>query len=184
MLRSHRLIALALVVAALAVLAACGDDDDDGGSASTDAAATEQADACAKDQLALRNAGQLTVGTDKPAFPPYFVDDDPTNGKGFESAVAYAIARELGFSETAARGSMSELSPAAQWPSRWRAKRPSSSTSAAAPQRMSGTSAGSARARPPARSTAAMFSCTASATTCSSKNAVASCRPSRRRPLP
>src|ERR671918_2994786 len=100
MLRSHRLIALALVVAALAVLAACGDDDDDGGSASTDAAATEQADACAKDQLALRNAGQLTVGTDKPAFPPYFVEDDPSNGKGFESAVAYAIARELGFQES------------------------------------------------------------------------------------
>ena len=39
------------------------------------------------------NSGQLTVGTDKPAFPPYFEDDDPTNGKGFESAVAYAVAR-------------------------------------------------------------------------------------------
>jgi polar amino acid transport system substrate-binding protein len=99
MLRSHRLIALALVVAAMAVLAACGDDDDDGdggGGASTSA---EQADACSKDQLALTNSGQLTVGTDKPAFPPYFVDDDPTNGKGFESAVAYAVADELGFAE-------------------------------------------------------------------------------------
>src|SRR5918992_5465398 len=98
MLRSHRLIALALVVAAMAVLAACGDDDDDdggnGGGASTSA---EQADACSKDQLPLTNSGQLTVGTDKPAFPPYFVDDDPTNGKGFESAVAYAVADELGF---------------------------------------------------------------------------------------
>jgi polar amino acid transport system substrate-binding protein len=100
MLRSHRLIALALVVAALAVLAACGDDDDDdGGGASTEPAATEQADACAKDQLALKNPGQLTIGTDKPAFPPYFVDDDPTNGKGFESAVAYAVADELGFTK-------------------------------------------------------------------------------------
>ena len=99
MLRSHRLIALALVVAALAVLAACGDDDDGEGGASTDAAATEQADACAKDQLALKNAGQLTVGTDKPAFPPYFVDDDPTTGKGFESAVAYAVADELDFTK-------------------------------------------------------------------------------------
>jgi polar amino acid transport system substrate-binding protein len=100
MLRSHRLIALALVVAAMAVLAACGsDDDDDGGGASTGAAETEQADACAKDQLAVKNAGQLTVGTDKPAFPPYFVDDDPTNGKGFESAVAYAVADELGFTK-------------------------------------------------------------------------------------
>jgi polar amino acid transport system substrate-binding protein len=92
--------ALALVVAALAVLAACGDDDDDGGGGgSTEAETTQQADACAKDQLALTNAGQLTVGTDKPAFPPYFVDDDPTNGKGFESAVAYAVADELGFTQ-------------------------------------------------------------------------------------
>jgi polar amino acid transport system substrate-binding protein len=100
MLRSHRLIVLALVVAALAVLVACGDDDDDdGGGGSTEAATTEQADPCAKDQLALKNAGQLTVGTDKPAFPPYFVDDDPTNGKGFESAVAYAVAGELGFTK-------------------------------------------------------------------------------------
>jgi polar amino acid transport system substrate-binding protein len=100
MVRSHRLIALALVVAALAVLVACGDDDDDdGGGGSTEAATTEQADACAPDQLAVKNAGQLTVGTDKPAFPPYFVDDDPTNGKGFESAVAYAVADELGFTK-------------------------------------------------------------------------------------
>jgi polar amino acid transport system substrate-binding protein len=100
MLRSHRLIALALVVAAMAVPAACGDDDDDdGGGGSTEASATEQAGSCAKDQLALKNPGQLTVGTDKPAFPPYFVDDDPTNGKGFESAVAYAVADELGFTE-------------------------------------------------------------------------------------
>jgi polar amino acid transport system substrate-binding protein len=100
MLRSYRLFALALVVAAMAVLVACGDDDDDGGGngggASTSA---EQADACSKGQLALKNDGQLTVGTDKPAFPPYFVDDDPTNGKGFESAVAYAVADELGFSQ-------------------------------------------------------------------------------------
>jgi polar amino acid transport system substrate-binding protein len=97
MLRSHRLIALALVVAAMAVLTACGsDDDDDGGGGSGGA---QQANACAKDQLELNNPGQLTVGTDKPAFPPYFVNDDPTNGKGFESAVAYAVATELGFSK-------------------------------------------------------------------------------------
>ena len=63
------------------------------------AAATPAADPCAKDQLALIHAGTLTVGTDNPAFPPYFEDDDPSNGKGFESAVAYAIADELGFDE-------------------------------------------------------------------------------------
>ena len=44
-----------------------------------------------------RRDGTLTVGTDKPAYPPYFEDDDPANGKGFESAVAYAIADKLGF---------------------------------------------------------------------------------------
>jgi polar amino acid transport system substrate-binding protein len=95
MLRSLRLIALALVLAALVALAACGDDDDDGGGGGASANAEQ---ACATDELALKQPGQLTVGTDKPAFPPYFVDDDPTNGKGFESAVAYAVAKELGFS--------------------------------------------------------------------------------------
>jgi polar amino acid transport system substrate-binding protein len=39
----------------------------------------------------------LTVGTDSPAYDPWFQNNDPTNGKGFESAVAYAVAKELGF---------------------------------------------------------------------------------------
>ena len=59
---------------------------------------TETPDECSKDNLALVNAGQLTIGTDSPAYPPYFVDDDPSNGQGFESAVAYAVAEGLGFS--------------------------------------------------------------------------------------
>jgi polar amino acid transport system substrate-binding protein len=41
----------------------------------------------------------LTVATDSPAYPPYFEDNKPSNGKGFESAVAYAIAAKLGFSK-------------------------------------------------------------------------------------
>jgi polar amino acid transport system substrate-binding protein len=90
------LLILALV-AALTVVA-CGDDDDEGGGGSS-TGSTAQADSCSKDQLQLVSDGQLTVGTDKPAFPPYFVDDDPTNGKGFESAVAYAVADQLGFSK-------------------------------------------------------------------------------------
>ena len=39
----------------------------------------------------------LTIATDKPAYPPYFEDEDPTNREGFESAVAYAIADQLGY---------------------------------------------------------------------------------------
>jgi len=55
-------------------------------------------DACAPENLTLKNPGVLTVGTSKPAFPPYVIDDDPTNGKGLESALAYAVAEQLGFS--------------------------------------------------------------------------------------
>jgi polar amino acid transport system substrate-binding protein len=71
-------------------------------------AATTAADECATDQLNLVNAGQLTVGTDNPAYPPWFSGgttkdsmwkvDDPNNGKGLESAVAFEVAKRLGFS--------------------------------------------------------------------------------------
>jgi polar amino acid transport system substrate-binding protein len=85
---------LVLIAVAALTIAACGDDDDGGVSSSS---SSQLADSCSKSQLALVNSGQLTVGTDKPAFPPYFEDDDPTNGKGFESAVAYGVAKNLGF---------------------------------------------------------------------------------------
>jgi polar amino acid transport system substrate-binding protein len=93
------LLATVLVPAAL-LLAACGSNDDSSSSSSTQAAAsstTATANACDKSNLSLANGGQLTVATDKPAYPPYFVDDKPSNGKGFESAVAYAIGKQLGF---------------------------------------------------------------------------------------
>ncbi|WP_152362174.1 ABC transporter substrate-binding protein [Microlunatus speluncae] len=55
-------------------------------------------DACAKDSLSLVTPGTFTAATDKPAYEPWFVDDDPSNGKGYESAVTYAVAEKLGFS--------------------------------------------------------------------------------------
>lgn len=91
---SRTLFVLSLIVAAL-VLLACGDDEESEPAGGSEA----KAPSCAKGSLTLVSPGTLTVGTDKPAFPPYFVDDDPTNGKGFESAVAYAVAGELGFAE-------------------------------------------------------------------------------------
>lgn len=66
------------------------------------------ADPCATENLSLVTAGTLTVGTDNPAYPPYFSDStttapwelgDPTNGEGFESAVAYAVADRMGFTK-------------------------------------------------------------------------------------
>ena len=63
--------------------------------------------ACAPANLALKTPGTLTIGTDNPAYPPYFAPSspdpspwqlgDPTNQQGFESAVAYAVATQLGF---------------------------------------------------------------------------------------
>ncbi|TKK87761.1 amino acid ABC transporter substrate-binding protein [Herbidospora galbida] len=54
-------------------------------------------DACAKESLKLITPGKLTIGTDKPAYEPWFKDDDPANGQGFEGAVAAAVAKGLGF---------------------------------------------------------------------------------------
>ena len=54
-------------------------------------------DECAVENLPLKTPGQLTVATGEPAFEPWVVDDDPTNGQGFESAVVYAMAEKMGF---------------------------------------------------------------------------------------
>jgi len=75
-------------------------------SAATSSAPSPSADACARDSLTTMAPEKLTIGADNPAFPPYFSDDpsdpaweigNPNNGKGFESAVAYEIAKRLGF---------------------------------------------------------------------------------------
>ena len=55
------------------------------------------AEQCNKDSLTTLTKGTITFGTDQPAYPPWFIDDDPANGKGFESAVAYAVADKLGY---------------------------------------------------------------------------------------
>ena len=46
-------------------------------------------------------AGTLTIATDSPAYDPWFSHNDPSNGKGYESAVAYAVAKQLGFQTSA-----------------------------------------------------------------------------------
>ena len=93
---TFRVVPALLLIALAALLAACGGSSSSPTSSAA-ADSTAVADTCAPAQLALVTPGQLTVATDKPAYPPYFVDNDPSNGKGFESAVAYAIAKQLGF---------------------------------------------------------------------------------------
>ena len=48
-------------------------------------------------ELATITAGKLTIGTGLPAYYPWVLDDTPESGEGFEAAVAYAVAAELGF---------------------------------------------------------------------------------------
>lgn len=99
-MRRRTPIALALLASAALVVAACGDDDDDAADTTTTAApATTAAANCTKDALELKTEGKLTVATGEPVFEPWMVDDDPSNGKGFESALVYALAEELGFAD-------------------------------------------------------------------------------------
>jgi polar amino acid transport system substrate-binding protein len=86
------------VLASAAILAAVALAPFGSSADATPTPVAAQSAVCAKDQLPLTTIGKLTVATDSPAFPPYFEDNDPTNGKGFESAVAVAVAEQLGFS--------------------------------------------------------------------------------------
>ncbi|MFM2024998.1 MAG: hypothetical protein RLZZ56_1011 [Actinomycetota bacterium] len=71
----------AAVAASVLVLAAC-------------APAAPIADA---GSLPTVTAGKLTIGTGNPAYEPWVVGDAPESGEGYEAAVAYAVAEELGF---------------------------------------------------------------------------------------
>ena len=105
-MRARPTLALLLAVPLLLAGAACAPVEEEGDTASeaeTSPTATDATDAtadadpadCAEGKTQMD--GMLMIGTDSPAFEPWFVDDDPTNGKGFESAVAYEVADRLGF---------------------------------------------------------------------------------------
>lgn len=82
-------------IAALLLLGACGSDDDDD-SAETDQAAG--ADQCTPENLDTLTADTLTIATSQPAYEPWVVNNEPESGEGYESAVAYAVAEQLGYS--------------------------------------------------------------------------------------
>src|SRR5688500_6235160 len=100
----RKLALLALVYVLSVAAAGCGSDDDDNGEAAgtTAAATTTENTAQACETLELVQEGKLTIGTDNPAYPPWFEGgtpsgsswelNDPSTGEGFESAVAYAVA--------------------------------------------------------------------------------------------
>ena len=86
------------------IAAACGTAK----SGATAPSSSAGSDPCAVKNLALLHPGTLTIGTDNPAYSPYFTggpghswtgkyNNDPYTGKGFEDAVAYAVAKQMGF---------------------------------------------------------------------------------------
>ena len=97
------LIAAAVAALAVSVVAATS-------AAVHPTAATATSAVCSASSLHLVKDSQLTIGTDNPAYPPWYAGgspkgsswkiNDPSNGKGFESAVAYAIAKQLGFTKS------------------------------------------------------------------------------------
>jgi polar amino acid transport system substrate-binding protein len=95
----RRIMIAAAAVAIGTSLAACGSGGPGGGS-STPTASANAAASCSKSAISkmLYAPGVLTVATDQPAYPPWFESNNPANGKGYESAVAYAVAKQLGFS--------------------------------------------------------------------------------------
>jgi polar amino acid transport system substrate-binding protein len=82
---------LMLMLGLALTLVACGGEDTSG------EPAVSEGDACTMENLALYEEGKLTVATGEPVYPPWMMDDDPSNGEGFESAVIYALASEMGF---------------------------------------------------------------------------------------
>ncbi|MFV1990556.1 MAG: ABC transporter substrate-binding protein [Acidimicrobiales bacterium] len=104
-------VAAGLLLVAFLVINNSSDDEDDADSTTSAVSSTTDADAtttssdtsgpgaCEIANLNLVNPGTLTIGTDDPAFPPWFDFEDPASGVGFESAVGKAIAGELGFAD-------------------------------------------------------------------------------------
>jgi polar amino acid transport system substrate-binding protein len=93
-----KFIPLLVAVAALAAVAV-----------SASAAVHPTASAGAGASCPTVTSGQLTIGTDNPAYPPWYAGgtksskwkiNDPATGKGYESAVAYAIAKKLGYAKS------------------------------------------------------------------------------------
>ena len=76
----------AVVIAAALTLTGCGSED-----------SSSQAASCEKADLATITEGKLTIATGEPAYYPWVIDDKPESGEGFEGAVAYAVAKQLGF---------------------------------------------------------------------------------------
>ena len=98
----RRSLAVTAVAAAL-LLAACGSSTNNAASSSapagSESASPSPTSTCSPDSLETVTPGTLTVATGEPVFEPWVVGDKPESGEGFEAAVAYAVAEQLGYTK-------------------------------------------------------------------------------------
>ncbi|GAA3291477.1 ABC transporter substrate-binding protein [Dactylosporangium vinaceum] len=98
-MRSVTLLLAAGLAGVLAAAAGCAPSDESDTAAPAASGSGGPATSCAPAQLKTVAAGRLTVGTDDPVYPPWFADNKPESGEGFEAAVAYAVAGKLGYTK-------------------------------------------------------------------------------------
>jgi polar amino acid transport system substrate-binding protein len=94
MVSRNTLITIGGAALLITALAACSPVDE---SAAPSPSASASGNACPAGALDTTTPGKLTIGTDTPAYEPWFSDNKPSNGKGYESAVAYEVAKRLGY---------------------------------------------------------------------------------------
>ncbi|QNG38164.1 amino acid ABC transporter substrate-binding protein [Geodermatophilaceae bacterium NBWT11] len=92
----RRPLALAVLATTALAVTACAPQES---SSDAGASGSSGGGSCAPADLDTVADDTLTIATDQPAYEPWMVDDDPTNGEGYESAVAYAVAEQLGYTE-------------------------------------------------------------------------------------
>ncbi len=85
------------LLATVLVLTGCSSSSDDSAAGSS---------SCEVGKLSTVTDGVLTIATGEPAYYPWVIDDAPESGEGFEAAVAYAVASELGYDQSAVNNVM------------------------------------------------------------------------------
>ncbi len=73
------------------------------GQSNESASTASDSTSCAPDSLKTLTPGTLTIATGEPAYEPWVLNDKPEAGEGFEAAVAYAVAKQLGYENAAVK---------------------------------------------------------------------------------
>ena len=87
-----KLLKLIPILAIALVLTSCGSQEENN--------AASETTSCTPESLATIEAGTLTIATGEPAYEPWVLNDAPESGEGFEAAVAYAVAEQLGYDKS------------------------------------------------------------------------------------